>query len=346
MGSSTSANAVIAKMRAKYGKRLSQKDYENLLACKSVAEVVVYLKNNTYYDTVLKAVNDREAHRGRLELILRQKLFDDFYSLCRYLKGTGEYFADYIIQKDEIEQIIHFLTLLSYDSPQEYFFKMPVYFKDHSSVDLPALSRARDVDSFFAVLTGTPYEKTASRFRPRRNDSSVDIPELENALYRACYDNLYNNINTKTSNGEKKALLEMFDSIIDIMNFVRILRLKKYYKESAEVARRHIFPHGSLSPQVITKLCEAKNSSEIFDAVKDTKLGKSIGKMNYVYAGQIQEIGIYNITKRNIHFSTYPIVAMLSYVFVMQQEYSNIVSIIEGVRYGVDPEQLRAIVII
>ena len=52
------------------------------------------------------------------------------------------------------------------------------------------------------------------------------------------------------------------------------------------------------------------------------------------------------VTKRNIHFSTQPVVGALSYVFVMQQEYSNIVSLIEGARYGADPDKLRGIVII
>lgn len=345
MSSSGSANAVLAKMRAKYGRRLSEKDYASLLACKSVAEVVMYLKNNTYYDAVLKTVNEREAHRGRLELILRQKLFDDFYSLCRYMKGTGEYFAEYIIQRDEIEQMIRFLTLLSSNSPQDYIFTMPLYFTKHTNVDLSALARARDIDSFFAVLHGTPYENIAAKYRPKKGET-VNITELENALYHYCYDELYKSIRTRTSRSEQKALLEMFDGIMDIMNFVRVLRLKKYYKESADVARKFLFPYGTLSPQTTAKMLAAQNAKEVFAAVEGTKLGRSIAKMKYVYAGQIQEIGVYGITKRNIHFSTYPIVGMLSYVFVMQQEYSNIVSIIEGVRYGADPEQLKAIVII
>lgn len=344
MSSSRSAGAVLAKMRAKYGKRLSDKDYENLLGCKSVAEVVTYLKNNTYYDSVLRTVNEREVHRGRLEQILRQKLFDDFYSLCRYMKGTGEYFAEFIIRRDEIEQMIRFLTLLTSDRTHEYIFTMPKYFAEHANVDLSALSRARDVESYFAVLNGTPYEKIAERYRVK-NGESVNISEFENALYHYCYDYLYTAINTRASKSERKALLDMFDQIVDIMNFVRIFRLKKYYREPPEVIEHYLFPYGTLSQSTIKKLCGSGSSAELFEAVKGTKLGKMIGKMNYVYAGQIQEIGIYMVTKRNIHFSTQPVVGALSYVFVMQQEYSNIVSLIEGARYGADPDKLRGIVI-
>ena len=49
MLSSLSSNVVLAKARAKYGKRLKEKDYRNLLDCKSVAEVAAYLKANTDY---------------------------------------------------------------------------------------------------------------------------------------------------------------------------------------------------------------------------------------------------------------------------------------------------------
>lgn len=332
-------------MRAKYGKRLSEKDYENLLGCKSVAEVVAYLKNNTYYDTVLRTVNDREVHRGRLEQILRQKLYDDFYSLCRYMKGTGEYFAEFIVRRDEIGQMIRFLTLISSDRSDEYIYNMPSYFAEHATIDLAALSRARDYEQYFAVLHGTPYEKVSEPFRPKKGER-VNIAEYDNALYHFCYDELYKSIRKYSSGGEQKALIEMFDQIVDIMNFVRAFRLIRYYNEPPEVIKHFLFPYGTLSPAVINKMCAAASSAELFDAIKGTKFGKSVDRMKYVYAGQIQEIGIYGVTKRNIHFSTHPVVGALSYAFVMQQEYSNIVSIIEGARYGVDPEKLRGIVIV
>ena len=41
----TTSYAVMAKARAKFGKRLTEKDYANLLACHSVTEVMSYLKS-------------------------------------------------------------------------------------------------------------------------------------------------------------------------------------------------------------------------------------------------------------------------------------------------------------
>ncbi len=344
MSSSKSANAVLAKVRAKYGKKLTDKDYSNLLSCKSVAEVVTYLKNNTYYESVLRKVNEREIHRGQLEMILKQKLFEDFYSLCRYTKGTGEYFAEFILQKDEIEQIIRFLTLLSTRSVYEYIFSMPDYFLKHTSVNFPALARANDYDSFFAALTGSPYETLMAEFRPR-NGEKVNIAKVENKLYKYCYKNLYDSIDKYSSGAEQKALYSMFNSIVDYLNFVRVFRLKKYYKESAEITESFMFPYGTFSRKTIEKLCGAKSSSEVFDAVKNTSFGRSLSKFDYVYAGEIDNIGIFKLTRKNIHFSSFPLVVMLSYVFVMQTEYNNIVSIIEGVRYNIDASKIETIII-
>ncbi len=344
MGSSKSANAVLAKVRAKYGRRLTQKDYENLLSCKSVAEVGAYLKNNTYYDTVLKKINEREIHRGQLETVLKQKLFEDFYSLCLYTKGSGEHFAQYILQRDEIEQIIRFLTLLSSNSTQEFIFTMPTYFLKHTSINLMNLARARDFDAFFACFAGTPYEEILAEFKPKKGET-VNIARVEDKLYKFCYKNLYNAIDKYSSGAEQKALRSMFDSMMDYINFVRVFRLKKYYHESPEMTESFLFPYGTFKPKTIRKLCAAKTSAEVFEAVKDTSFGRNLSRLNYAYAGEIDRVGMFRITKKNIHFSSYPLVVMLSYIFVMQTEYNNIVSIIEGVRYGVDASKIETIVI-
>ena len=51
--------AVLTKARAKFGKRLTNKDYTNLLSCNSVAEIMSYLKSYTHYSEILKDMNER-----------------------------------------------------------------------------------------------------------------------------------------------------------------------------------------------------------------------------------------------------------------------------------------------
>ena len=66
-----SSGAIPAKARAKYGRRLTSEDYNNLIHCKTVAEVANYLKSNTYYNDVLSQLNEHNIHRGQVELLLK-----------------------------------------------------------------------------------------------------------------------------------------------------------------------------------------------------------------------------------------------------------------------------------
>ena len=110
---SSTSFAVLAKARAKFGKRLTEKDYNSLLNSNSVAEVMSYLKSYTHYAEALRDINERDVHRGRLEVLLRQHLFYEFDSLCRYDSQMSTGFSAYVISRTEIEQIMRFLTLLN-----------------------------------------------------------------------------------------------------------------------------------------------------------------------------------------------------------------------------------------
>ena len=345
MGSSKSSNAVLAKTLAKYGKRLTDKDYASLLSCKSVSEVVTYLKNNTSYKETLKKVNEREVHRGRLELILRQKLAEDFSSLCIYAQGSSERFAEFVLRQSEIEQIVHYLTTITSHHKSDTAFVFPQYFLGMTSIDFLRLAQAKTYDELFDVLGLSHYGSVLAPYRPAKGEV-LNIAKVENVLYRYSYRILYDDIEKYFAGKEKKALLEMFDSIMDYMNFVRIYRLKRYYKAPYDTAKDYAFPYGSIPEKAREKMFNAQTGDEVFSAVEGTAFGRELKKLDYVYAGQIDNLGLYRVTRKNIHFSTYPLVVMMSYYFVMKTEYDNIVSIIEGVRYNVDSDKIKKIVII
>ena len=78
---SSAANAVLAKARAMYGKRLTAQNYTDLLACRTVNEAAAYLKAPTAYaDAVRDGVHrvDKAARRvGRRDEKARIRLRDD-----------------------------------------------------------------------------------------------------------------------------------------------------------------------------------------------------------------------------------------------------------------------------
>lgn len=337
------AGAIIAKARSMYGRRLTEKDYISLLSCSTVGDVMSYLKSHTKYASVLNNMSERDVHRGQLETVLRQQLLREFESLARYEITTGEAFSEFLIIRAEVEQLSHFLMLLDSGNTERYVFDLPSYLEAHTKIDLTALSKAKNYDEFLAALENSRYKKLLSPYKPA-SEKNIDVPRIENVMYSDMYDHLFNIIE-HTRGKEKKQLTEMFSMHIDLMNFVRVLRLQKYFHMKPNAIREQLFDHGSVRSQVLDEMCAATSSKELFEIAAKSSVGKRIAKMEYNYAGEIASRGRYEHSRRLIRFSTVPTVVMMSYYFLERAELTNIINIIEGVRYKVDPDVIKKLLI-
>lgn len=342
---STTSYAVLAKARSKYGKFLNDRDYSGILACQSVAEVMVYLKSHTHFASVLSEVNERDVHRGHLEQLLRQYLFNEFDSLCRYDSTVSAGFSRYVIERTEVDQLVRFLVLLNANATDRFIFQFPAFLSKHTELDMVKLANADSYDDFLEALRNTSYFDILEVFKPDEK-GSLPVSAIENKLYGQVLKNMLELINKKTKGSERHELLEMFRTMNDYSIFSRILRLKKYYHLSPEVIRANMLPeYSSLSPKLIDKMCEAESSAEVFRIMQSTGCGRMMSKIGYKYAGDISPRVQYKLAKRNIHFSNNPSVVMVSFMFLSEIELMNVISLIEGIRYQLDPKTIQSLII-
>ena len=326
-----------------YGQRLTENDYHKLLACNNVPEILTYLKSNGRYGHLLGKLSERTIHRGELEMVLRRQLFDDYEALCRYELTVGGDFANYTVTKAEIAQIMHYLTMLSAGNPHEFYSILPKYFSKVSSVNFTAMAGAETYDEFLAVLRKSPYFKILEPFRPKKGER-INLPFIENALYRYLLEKIYSIIE-RTDGDEQRALHDMFDTNIDLRNFTRIFRLKKYYKLPTDEIKKHLLPFGTLRPKQIDDLCNASDTKELFALMKQTSSGKFISKMEYTFILEIPRRALYEKSYHNMYFSGSPTVVLIAYYNLAEAEINNIINIIEGVRYKADTEKIRKLLI-
>ena len=80
-----SQNAILAKIKAMYGKRITPSQYGEMLHKTSLSELAAYLKNSTHYQDAMDTVNPAALHRGQLEATVRKDLFYSLLRLVRYL---------------------------------------------------------------------------------------------------------------------------------------------------------------------------------------------------------------------------------------------------------------------
>lgn len=154
MLTTVSSNAILAKSRAMYGRRLTERNYTELLNCHSVNEVANYLKNRTAYADIFEGTTTTDIHRGQLETMLKKRVFDQYASLCRYEMSIGQDFYQYFIVRSDIDQIMSCARFLSTGHPGDYLFAMPAFFNQHTKLDLYALAAVNSFESLLAALEG------------------------------------------------------------------------------------------------------------------------------------------------------------------------------------------------
>ena len=153
------SNAILAKARAMYGRRLTARNYQELLNCRDLPDLISYLKTRTSYSEALQAANPATTHRAQLETLLRLNLFEQYASLCRYEMNIGHDFYRYFIIRSEVQAITTRLQELHAPDGDVSIYTMPDFIKKHSCLNLNAMSMATSFKMLVLALEGTPYAK-------------------------------------------------------------------------------------------------------------------------------------------------------------------------------------------
>ena len=334
------STAVIAKAKAKYGRRLTDKDYAALVKCESVSDIVRYLKTYTSYRDYLDKVKN-DIHRGRLEELLREQLFRSFLSLCRYNRAKSPV-TGYIFRLTEIQELLEYLTLLSIGKPIEYLFSLPMYFDEQTEIPLNRLSGAQSYEEMLELLGAHGYRQVLERFRPE-TDAQIDIAAISDAMEIYSLKELYTDISKIKSKSERASLTVLFDTLCDYHNYSRIMRLKRYYHLPNSAVREHLFPFGSLTGKKLDSLLSRESFDDVSAALTQTKVGKRAQNIDIDEEMAIK--GRFDKCRHELYFSTSPEVVLLAYYIVSETELKNIITIIEGVRYSLDPQSIREMLI-
>ena len=327
-----------------YGKRIKEKNYNELLMCKSVTEIALYLKNKTAYENVLEAMDENDIHRGKLEETLRQQLFYDFARLGRYDLSVGEKFFSYLISRAEIEKIMHSLMFFKSEKTGTYNYPLPKIFESHSKIDLSKLSNIKNFSDFLEAIKNSPYYKVLLPLK-LEDETDIDITKIETALYTYLYKIMFEMIDSNLKGKNKIEMKDLFNSYIDLSNLVRISRMKKNYNLSSDYIESSILKFGNLKKQQLQDFIYAKDNGQMFKDMQNTRLGKKWLSSSEQIDDNAPKNMRFKKCTHYIRFSKSPPVVLMSYIFLKEIELLNITNIIEGVRYKVPVERIKAFLI-
>ena len=340
----SSTQALAAKAKAMYGERLTKSDYDELLRKRSVPEIAGYLKNETHYDKILEGINESSIHRGYLEVLIRQRLFLDFIQLVRYGESASKFYQ-YGILQIEIKQILLTLRFLKETERGGQISQLPLFANKMTSFDLQKLVNVNTYDELLTILKHTPYFKILLPLKPKPGEE-LDYTACEIALNAYYHTEVLGHIKHEFSGEAKEQLLDVFNTQIELDNITKIYRLKKYYKSSPEDIIKVLNPtYVKIPRKTLVKWIETKTADEFVDALSTTAYKSSINRKDFVYIEYHMDAIMYNVNKHFIRFATDPNVVLIAYLNLLEIETRNIIDIIEGVRYKVEPDKISKLLI-
>ncbi|MCH5183977.1 MAG: V-type ATPase subunit [Oscillospiraceae bacterium] len=339
--SGNASYAILTRVRAQYGARLRESDYLEMAACKSVPEAAAFLRERTAYGPFL-AWGDSVPTRGLLEYQLRKALLERSVALCSFGTAAAADLRDYVLLRNSVNELINFLRFLAAGQPERYVLSSLLLPQTVSKFSLQGLSQVKSREDLIECLRGTYFEKILTPVLS--TGGGVDLPLAEAILDRSVYEYTENLF---SSHGEAEALKEILLLKAELGDAELLYRAKTYYGMSPALLRAMLSGFRlHLSGGELEEMLNAPSGEDVLRIFLAGRYGKEVQKKDLDTVGNWSDRFLPDLLRKRIHFSAVPSVVLFAYLNWLELEVKNLIYVIEGVRYRLPPEQIRALLLL
>lgn len=158
MGNLLSYSGIVTKIRAMQAKLLTDDHFQEIAELRNVAEVVSYLKKMPAYSEAFQAIDENTIHRGDVEKILIQSLYNDYSKLYRFSGMEHKKFLKLYLKRYEVDLINYCFRIVwnHYEEPFDLNHKK-AFFDRYSDISIDKLITSKTVEELVDNLHGTEY---------------------------------------------------------------------------------------------------------------------------------------------------------------------------------------------
>ena len=158
MGNLLSYSGIVTKIHAMQAKLLTDDHFREIAQLRNVAEVVTYLKKLPAYAKSFETVDENTLHRGDVEKILIQSLYNDYSKLYRFSGLEHQRFLRLYLKRYEVDLINYCLRIVynHYEEPFDLNHKKP-FFDRYSQISIDRLITSKTMEELVDNLQGTEY---------------------------------------------------------------------------------------------------------------------------------------------------------------------------------------------
>ena len=338
MGNVMSYSGIVTKVRAMQAKLLTEKDFENIANLKSVPEAIDYLKEKPAYADYVNRMDVSLYHRGNVEKVLYQSLFDDYTRIFRFAGMEQKKFLKIYWKRYEIDLINYCLRIIfnHYDKPFDLEYKKE-FFDKYSQISIDKLITSRNIVELVDNLRGTEYYAPLQKLRDAEDANLFDY-DLALDLYY--FSSMWKK-NKRLLNGKE---LELYTrdcgTKIDLLNIQWIYRAKKYYHMlPPDIYSLTIPIHYRISVEEFKMLVEAPTLEEFERQLGTTYYAKKLvgfegKKLEHIYKECLKRLYLSDRRK-----NPYSIATVNTYLFLKEEEIYKLTTALECIRYGLSSRE-------
>ncbi|MDD4212354.1 MAG: V-type ATPase subunit [Bacilli bacterium] len=338
-------NAIVAKAKAMFGQRLKEKDYLELIKKKNLSEVVGYLKTLPSYQTAFESISEQLIRRSQLEHVIKENNFNVMLRLIKFATLKDASFYELYLVKMASDLILDAIRSIISPEDDTIIPNVPAYFLTHAPFDIKRVSEAKTMKELLGALEKTPYYKVIAPFSMVDNEN-IRYVEIENALEVFYYDSAFKRIDDNYKGRIREDLRTIFMTRIELSNIIKIYRLKRFYRASPDVIRENLIrQYSRISEQQMNELIELDDPNAILKYLEKSSLARFTDRSEYVYVEYYADRIRYNLSKRYMYYSTIVPKVYSSFLFLREIEVENLINIIEGIRYQLQPVEIQPMLI-
>ena len=336
-----SYSGIVTKLRAMEAKLLTEDDYNAIAGLGSVKDVIEYLKGKPAYAEYMNQIDISHYHRGNIEKIRYQSLYNDYTKIFRFAGQEQKKFLSMYWKRYEVDVINYCLRIVfnHYDIPFDLNYKK-MFFDKYSQLSIDRLVTSKNIDELVDNLAGTEYYEPLHRIRESQEATLFDY-DLALDLYY--FSTLWKREKKLLKGKELEVFTRDCGTKIDLMNLQWIYRAKKYYHMLPPDIYSMLIPiHYKLNVEMVRMLVEAPTVEEYLKQVEETSYAKhyqlkEVKTLEQLYKDTLRHL---YLTDRRKH--PYSVASINTYLFLKEEEIYKITTALECIRYGLSKaETLR-----
>ena len=346
MGNLLNYSAIAAKVRAMRSRLFSAEDFRKLAMQESVPAAVEVLRGYPAYEKIFEGAESGNLHREQIEQLLWLSLYRDFSGLYRFASVRQRKFLDLYFMHFEVELLKHCLRNVASgrsSPPEVHLYEN--FFRHHSRLDFISLAECTSIGDFVERLSGSVYAKPMQELTAAGGIALADYVSALDTLY---FTEVWKHVIKHLGREEQEAVMECIGEKIDLLNLEWIARAKQYYQLNGRAIRELLIPvYYRLRKKQVHDLSEAESFDSFLDSLRTTRygdrvFGKEGEKQETTGLKQLFRSLLNTVYESSRKKNPYSAAILNSYLHFKEEEIRKLITIIEGIRYSLDREEILA----